>query len=146
MRLGVRFFDFRPGYNFYDCIDAKPKEIRHQHALVPGETYLSFLISILSFLARNPKEIVVVELKKDGFVLMEDKFDKDGKLVANSMIPTPEVLAEALRKAREETGVMDVQLAGAKDLDASIGELIESNKRLFIIDRVSSPVYCTLRC
>ena len=133
----MRFFDFRPGYNFYDCIEAKPKEIRHQHALVPGETYLSFLSAILAFLSRNPKEIAVVELKKDGFVLAEDKHDKVGKLVANSMVPTVEALAEVLQQARKETGNHDVQVAEAKELDSPIGRLIEANKRLFIVDRVS---------
>lgn len=140
MRLGVRFFDFRPGYNFYDAIHAEKKEIRHQHALVPGEKYVTFLANILSFLDRNPKEIVFVELKKDGFILPEDKYDKEGgKLVAVSMVPTPEELVDCLSKARAIIQRDNVQVATAKDLDSPIGELIERNLRLFIVDRIHNP-------
>lgn len=96
---------------------------------MPGETYLSFLSSILTFLSRNPKEMVVVELKKDGFVLSEDKFDKEGEPVANSMVPTVEAFAEAGKKPYRRIG-------SASELDSKIGSLIETNKRLFIIDRV----------
>lgn len=62
VRLGIRFFDFRPGYNFYDVIKPEKREIRHQHALVPGEEYAAFLREILDFLVRNPNEIVLVEV------------------------------------------------------------------------------------
>lgn len=136
VRLGVRFFDFRPGYNFYDAVKAEKKEIRHQHAIVPGEEYVSFLTSILRFLAKNRCEIVLVELKKDGFVLPEDKFDKEGKRVAISMIPSVQELQACLDQACVAAGGSDIRVGGAGDLDTSVGQLIERQTRLIIVDRV----------
>ena len=116
---------------------AEKKEIRHQHAIVPGEEYISFLTSILRFLAKNAHEVVLVELKKDGFVLPEDKFDKQGKKVAISMIPSVQELRACLDQAYVAAGRPDIRAGCAGDLDASIGSLIERQTRLIIVDRVS---------
>ncbi|KAM0752878.1 PLC-like phosphodiesterase [Meredithblackwellia eburnea MCA 4105] len=140
LKIGVRFFDFRPGFCFHDVIYLKKGVIHHQHAMVPGCTYLQFLTDIFNFLGDHTSEIVVVELKSDGFVVREDKV-RNGEVVVYSMIPNEEELAGVMEEARQATsdGGRAVVIASAQDLDRPIGELIESNKRLIIIDRVHHP-------
>lgn len=55
------------------------------------------------------------------------------------MIPTSDELADCLSKARGIAKKDDIKVATAKDLDTPIGELIERNLRLFIVDRIYSP-------
>ncbi|SDA03124.1 BZ3500_MvSof-1268-A1-R1_Chr11-1g03316 [Microbotryum saponariae] len=138
LRIGVRFFDFRPGFCFHDVIHTKKGELYHQHAIVPGESYKQFLLDILNFLATHPKEIVVVELKDDGFLIKKDKYRKE-ELVVYSMVPSEEELAAVLEQARAEAKSdlgREIVLGGPNDLDATIGSLLEQKKRLIMIDRV----------
>lgn len=118
-----------------------------QHALVPGCTYLSFLLSILNFLADHPWEIVVVELKSDGFVVKEDKYrdnDGDGKaeLVVYSMIPSLAELEEMWEEARslaEKEEARHVLRGGPEDMGRPIGELLDEKRRVIFIDQVHAP-------
>ncbi|KAM0791848.1 hypothetical protein ACM66B_004105 [Microbotryomycetes sp. NB124-2] len=141
LRIGVRFFDFRPGWCFHDVIHTQREKLYHQHAIVPGCTYESFLTSVLNFLATHPKEIVVVELKDDGFAIKSDRYHED-KLVVYTMVPTEEELAQDMQRAREATtapGARDIVVGDASDMAKSIGEIIGSNRRLLLIDRVHHP-------
>lgn len=121
-------------------------------AYLPGYQYLLFLQDIFEFLGSHPNEIVMFEvrlicmgprghiltralqIKKDGFVVSNDVV-KDGVVVAYSMVPSVEELAECLERAKTNTA-SDVVSGSAKDLERPIGQLIDENRRLIIIDRV----------
>lgn len=75
-----------------------------------------------------------LQIKKDGFVVSNDVV-KDGVVVAYSMVPSVEELAECLERAKTNTA-SDVVSGSAKDLERPIGQLIDENRRLIIIDRV----------
>lgn len=142
--------------------------IRLQHAMVPGITYISFLIDILEFLGEHPSEIVFIELKSDGFVVKKDK-EREGQIVVLSMIPSIEELAMCMNEARDQVrnelgrsivigqgpfyrllslSPRRIQLKlnqlhcvvnrTARDLDRTIGELIESNTRFIVVDKIHS--------
>ena len=49
LQLGIRFFDFRPGYN----LDGKERVLRHQHNFVPGYGFDAFLNDVLAFLVTS---------------------------------------------------------------------------------------------
>ncbi|GAA5991978.1 hypothetical protein JCM11641_005333 [Rhodosporidiobolus odoratus] len=150
LEMGVRFFDFRPGYSLFDIVDEVKGELRHQHSIVPGVGYEMFLMDVLGFLAKNEREIVVVELKDDGFPFRSDIFPDAPspsssepplpplKPVAISMVPSSSELFAALSaaKASSSLAAREVQVGSAKDLQRSIGELLEKNQRLIIIDRI----------
>ncbi|GAA95267.1 uncharacterized protein L969DRAFT_44743 [Mixia osmundae IAM 14324] len=141
LKLGVRFFDFRPGYAFTDVVEMKQGDLRHIHALVPGCSYAVFLNDVIEFLATHPKEIVFYEIKNDGIILQKP-IERNGEVVALSMVPTAEVLAEYLRKAFEACNKPEastIKVGGPEDLDTPIGELLKANKRLIIADRVHDP-------
>ena len=126
---------------FHDVIHTKKGRIHHQHALVPGVTYLEFLRSILDFLAAHPKEIVVVELKSDGFVVREDK-KRDGKVVVYSMIPSPAELDEVWEEARrlaELDSAREILRAGPMDMGRNIADLLNERKRMIVIDQIHQP-------
>ena len=117
----------------------KKGPIHHQHALVPGQGYIEFLTQILAFLVEHTREVVVVELKSDGFVLTKPT-EREGEVTALSMIPTTDELAECLTKAREQVSGSDaVKIGRALDMDKPIGELLDSGARLVLIDRVHEP-------
>ncbi len=63
LNLGVRFFDFRPGY----CVWGG-SGIYHQHTCIPGYAYQNFLDDVLHWLTAHPGEIVVVSLGFNGFM------------------------------------------------------------------------------
>ncbi|GAA6017840.1 hypothetical protein JCM10207_003471 [Rhodosporidiobolus poonsookiae] len=142
LEMGIRFFDFRPGYSLYDIVDEVKGPLRHQHAIVPGVSYEFFLIDVLAFLADNPGEIVVVELKDDGFPFRTDTFDPSSptplKPTAISMVPTVPELAAALAgaKASSPLAAREINVGGAADLRRTVGELLRENRRLVIVDRV----------
>ena len=63
MNLGVRYFDFRPGYTYDNVI----KGIFHEHSFIPGANFSLFLSEVLDWLAANPKEFVIINLNFSGF-------------------------------------------------------------------------------
>ncbi|KAK4046946.1 hypothetical protein OIV83_005737 [Microbotryomycetes sp. JL201] len=139
--IGVRFFDFRPGWCFHDVIHTRREKLYHQHAIVPGCTYESFLTSILEFLATHPREIVVIELKDDGFAIKSNR-EKDGQVVVYTMVPTEEELSQDMERARlaaKASGAQDIVIGDASDMAKPIGEILKANRRLLLIDRVHHP-------
>lgn len=140
LRLGARFFDFRPGYCFHDCLNGERGKIYHQHACVPGYEYVKALEETLSFLVFHPKEIVVFELKSDGFISRKTTWRKDS-VPFHSMIPTKAALAAAIEEARSKLEsslpqVHSIQVGGPNDLDRRIGDLLDDQVRLIIIHRM----------
>ncbi|KAG9039980.1 hypothetical protein FRB95_004452 [Tulasnella sp. JGI-2019a] len=141
LRMGVRYFDVRPGYCFYDVINLKKGELHHQHSFVPGAAYIDFLTNVLEFLDEHPQEIVFAEIKKSGFLLSHDVIH-DGKLVAYSMIPSVEELAAVLEQARTRVAnrtAKRIEVGTAADLDRPIGQLIDENRRFFMLDKMHEP-------
>ncbi|GAA5891838.1 hypothetical protein JCM6882_007378 [Rhodosporidiobolus microsporus] len=148
LEMGVRFFDFRPGFCLFDIVDEHKGELRHQHSIVPGVSYEMFLLDVLAFLAENEEEIVVVELKDDGFPFKTDIYPTPSSPPANpaapvkpvtiSMVPSLSDLADTLKRARSSSTLKarDIQVGGAADLVRTIGELLEENRRLIIINRM----------
>ncbi|KAA1129525.1 hypothetical protein PGTUg99_026073 [Puccinia graminis f. sp. tritici] len=140
LRHGTRFFDFRPGYCFHDCLNGERGRIHHQHACVPGYEYVKALEETFSFLVSHPKEIVVFELKSDGFISRKTTWRKDS-IPFHSMIPTKAALASALDEARQNLEgqlpqVHEIQVGGPADLDRPIGELLKDQVRFIIIHRM----------
>ncbi|KAH8914871.1 PLC-like phosphodiesterase [Atractiella rhizophila] len=131
LELGVRFFDMRPGWCFYDCYDNQKTVLHHQHSIVPGVHYVQFLVDIFNFLGAYEQEIVLVELKDDNII-------KKGNLIPISMVPTVDELERAMEEARLSVAASAraIKLASKEDLARPIGELIKENKRLFFFDRV----------
>ncbi|PLW23812.1 hypothetical protein PCASD_10652 [Puccinia coronata f. sp. avenae] len=143
LRHGARFFDFRPGYCYHDCLNGERGRIHHQHACVPGYDYVKALEETLSFLVSHPKEIVVFELKSDGFISRKTTWRKDS-IPFHSMIPTKAALASAIEEARENVAVQfpqvhEIRVGGPADLDRTIGQLLADHVRFIIIHRMGQP-------
>lgn len=122
LNMGCRYFDFRPGY--------LPPEVRsfdggiyHQHTLIPGYPFASFLSDVLQWLAANPSEIVVVSANSQGF------YDA-------SMIPDEATLAGILATAQSGTGTT-IAIGTASDLESRYADLISANKRLIFLNQIS---------
>ncbi|POW21093.1 hypothetical protein PSHT_02857 [Puccinia striiformis] len=140
LRLGARFFDFRPGYCFHDCLNGERGKIYHQHACVPGYEYIKALEETFSFLVEHPREIVVFELKSDGFIARKTTWRKDS-VPFHSMIPTKAALQSSIDKARKSLEkqlpeVHRIEIGGPSDLDRPIGDLLHENIRFIIIHRM----------
>lgn len=115
LRLGTRYFDFRPGYS--PSFSRKDDKLRHQHGFIPGCEFSVFLSDVTNFLKTHPSEIVVVHVKFDGF---HEK----------GMEPTDTEVDKYLLQAVEGTGI---ELGTVKDLDATVEALIVSKKRLIVL-------------
>ncbi|KAM0749797.1 hypothetical protein T439DRAFT_39678 [Meredithblackwellia eburnea MCA 4105] len=143
LTMGVRFFDFRPGYCLYDAAVGAQGYLHHQHAIVPGMPYVMFLITLLDFLVENPEEIIFFEIKSDDFAIGKTSLnEKTGLPTVLTMIPTLEELGAALEEARtcaSTSSARDIVIGNPTDLRRSIGDLIDSNTRLIIADRVHFP-------
>ncbi|GAA6039540.1 hypothetical protein JCM8097_008378 [Rhodosporidiobolus ruineniae] len=159
--MGVRFFDFRPGFSLPLVLDPSaralgsaaldPTQLRHQHSIVPGVSYVMFLVDVLAFLAENEGEVVVVELKDDGFPFRNDVYPDPPSPssfasspspspvpLVLSMTPTTAHLSAALSAARASStlAAREITIGSARDLKKTVGELLQSNTRLIIVDRV----------
>jgi len=121
LNLGVRYFDFRPGYT-YDNITPG---IYHEHNFIPGYDYPSFLNDVLTWLASNPKEFVVVNLNFQGFA-------------QDSMKPSVDTLNQGIVKAQQDTHTQDIKLGDATALNQKIGDLLKSNTRLIFLNQIGS--------
>lgn len=125
LSIGCRYFDFRPGY-MYPMITGYSGQLFHQHAVVPGMAYLDFLAQVLTWLAQNPTEIVVVSCNTQGFA-------------STDMNASAEQLANELATARTQTGITSGQIADTdqRDLGTSYNELVASKKRLLFLNQIS---------
>lgn len=63
LKLGTRFFDFRPGYYFVD--GTRSLDMHHQHWIFPGGSFPTFLRDVKQFLEAHPDEIVVTRFGTD---------------------------------------------------------------------------------
>ncbi|HEY0018557.1 MAG TPA: hypothetical protein VGC13_19775 [Longimicrobium sp.] len=127
LSLGTRYFDFRPGTLASQIAAFSPGVRYHQHAVIPGYPYVSFLQDVLVWLHAHPSEIVVVSANTQGFA-------------EASMYPTPQQLDTDLAAAFTNTGLTGAIGIGDKtSLAKTVNELLQSNTRLIFLNQISSP-------
>ena len=122
LNLGVRYFDFRPGYCYKTVLDG----IYHQHAVIPGCNYKEFLTEVMTWLAIHTGEIVVISLNFQGFA-------------DDAMQPTPEKLASVVAEVQKTTNTEKIVLGDKSDLSTCYETLMAENKRLIFLNQVSVP-------
>ncbi|MGE5458753.1 MAG: hypothetical protein ACM3RX_10400 [Methanococcaceae archaeon] len=125
--LGIRYFDFRPGYCYGDFknLPRFKNKIFHQHGFVPGYSFYKFLCDVLKWLAAHPSEIVVVNLNFQGFEEASMKPDIDDLMIL--------VLAAQLN-----TDTCDLAIGSKDDLNVKIKLLLNENKRLIFLNQVDA--------
>lgn len=122
--LGTRYFDFRPGTLALQVAGFDPGVRYHQHALIPGYPYVSFLQDVLVWLHAHPTEIVVVNLNTQGFV-------------SPAMAPAPGDLAGDLATALVNTGLSGaIATGGVESLDQTLEQLLRANTRLIFLNQI----------
>ncbi len=123
LKLGVRYFDFRPGHC---AVPVPAMGLYHQHSVIPGYSYQSFLEDVLNFLNHHPTEIVVVSANFQGIAM-------------DFMKATLAQLEDTLRAAQKATGTQNSIVAGNKlDLRTTYKSLIAANKRLIFLNQVGA--------
>lgn len=122
LNLGVRYFDFRPGY----CEPKINNNLYHQHKFIPGYPYASFLRDVLNWLKSHPNEIVVINVNFQGFF-------------STSMEPSSDTLKSYLNDALSATGTKDIIVSGDKsDLQTHVKTLLDTKKRLIFLNQVGA--------
>jgi len=124
LNLGCRYFDFRPGYA-PSQIRSFATDIYHEHSVIPGYPFQSFLSDVLTWLAAHHSEIVVVGANNQGFV------------EPASMTPPDSTLAGILSAAQAATQ-STISIGTASDLNSSYGALLAANKRLIFLNQIGS--------
>lgn len=127
LNLGIRYFDYRPGY-LYGGIDSTDKTLYHQHAMIPGSSYLDFLVEVLEWLKDHESEIVVVNCNTAGF------YDHD------TMDPSVSDLNKVLADARQQAGVSasDVGTGDVSSLSKTYQQLIDNKTRLIFLNQIDN--------
>lgn len=131
LRLGIRYFDSRPGYNTSSIAEVASKlpggpsmdMLYHQHGEgltgTWGYGFGQMLKDVIAFLSDHPGEIVVVNTNTQGF-------STNAK-----MKPTFETLQAEFTNALAGS---NIHLGGRSDLTSAYGTLISQNKRLIWLD------------
>ena len=123
--LGVRYFDFRPGYCYPPIPD---KNLYHQHQFIPGYPYASFLNDVLSWLLTHPDEIVVISANFQGFAVD-----------SGVMEPSTDVLQTYLNDALTASNATGLIVPGDKsDLNTSYRDLLAAKKRVIFLNQVKA--------
>jgi hypothetical protein len=125
--LGVRYFDFRPGYCYWSLREVPElgNKIFHQHSFIPGHLFYDFLCDILKWLATHPAEIVVVNLNFQGF---EEP----------SMKPSIDDLMKLVRNVQLNTITRNTAIGGKDDLSVPIKLLLNENRRLIFLNQINA--------
>lgn len=110
LAVGARYFEFRPAYlhktiRNTPALGDMPDKLYFMHGPIPGMSYATFLADCVDFLARNPGEIIVVQLRWDGVpVECARPSAEDLKSVLDHTLPaTPDVRAGNLDDMRSLT-------------------------------------------
>ncbi len=119
LNLGTRYFDFRPGYTYKKILPG----IYHEHNFIPGYEYSGFLEDVLTWLAANPKEFVVVSLGFAGF-------NKDVKK------PSVTTLNAKIVEAQTATKTTNITIGDATALSQKVSALLSSNTRLIFLNQI----------
>ncbi|KAL2124948.1 hypothetical protein VTJ04DRAFT_1313 [Mycothermus thermophilus] len=128
LRLGARYFEFRPARCHRAVLPTgalTPAE-RHyfQHSAIPGMAYDAFLKGVVNFLKSHPAEIIVVQLRWDG--------------VPTDVCAPP--TAEEKRKHLDDAlRGSDIVAGNLDDMRRrTVAELRRDRKRLIMLDSVDS--------
>jgi hypothetical protein len=121
LRIGTRYFEFRPAY-LHNAIRGNPPipDIPYfSHSAIPGMAYPQFLHDVIKFLLENPDEIVVVQNRWDG-------------VPGDCVRPDDDELGRMLHEALAATnGELDV--GSREDMErATITEIRNAKKRLIV--------------
>jgi hypothetical protein len=119
LKLGIRYFDFRPGYNAGFYRTDTDYTLRHQHACIPGYEFENFLGDVVSFLKTHEKEIVVVSVNYSGF-LQDD------------MEPTQNKIDQVIKDVFEKHN-SDIIPGKINDLKKTVQELLNTKTRLIFL-------------
>ncbi|MEM7058924.1 MAG: hypothetical protein AAF557_15155 [Pseudomonadota bacterium] len=129
LRVGVRFFDFRPGIPAGNIFGAD--RMFHMHGSIPGRGFSTFLDDVTDFLNKNPEEFVFVQLSQNGI-----KPD-------TSRPKWPEInekIQKALVRANQGRPVSEHLTFGtANNLRTPIKDLLSWNMRLIFLTDVGAP-------
>lgn len=132
LRLGARYFEFRPAYCHNQVRNAmKPvldDKLYFQHSAIPGMRYDVFLREVVRFLVqRGPDEMVVVQCRWDGI---------PGDCARPSQEELHRYVADALRAEAPDGQVVAGDLADLRE--RTISELRAQKKRLIVTRDVDS--------
>lgn len=126
LRLGARYFEFRPAKLPSDLhrLSGLPEKYYFVHAVIPGLAFDAFLDTVIEFLDSNRNEIVVIHLRSDGVLDQCTKFNN---------AEADKVVSEAL--SRRDSSL---QVASEEDLKSStIAQLRIAHKRLVVVKDAS---------
>jgi len=124
--LGVRYFDFRPGY-CAPSIRNGDDNIYHQHTCIPGVLYSDFMTDVFTWLTTHPNEIVVVSLNFQGFADV------------TNMAPAVDAL-DTLTSAAQTAGCKGqalINTGGLADLATPYDTLITENRRVIFLNQIA---------
>jgi hypothetical protein len=130
LNLGIRYFDFRPGYCFGSLrnISGFKGIIFHQHGFIPGYPYRDFLFEIFKWLTLHPTEIVVVNLNFQGF--------EEASMRPSSQ-ELMKVVDDAMKAVKDEnSSIPEITIGGKEDLNVTIRHLLDKNKRLIFLNQI----------
>ena len=74
MKIGTRYFDFRPAYDKSDS----EKNVYHVHGIVPGVQFKDFLEGINKYLEEHQNEIAIIRISYSGIDKHFEHLDKTG--------------------------------------------------------------------
>ncbi|KAJ7576128.1 PLC-like phosphodiesterase [Mycena floridula] len=133
LKLGVRYFDFRPA-GLHSLWKSSDEGIYHTHGFLPGMSITKFLNEIVSFLTDNTNEIIVVRISRDG-------------ISSGCKIPEMATLDDLYKAAIKDSGIV---IGDASSLEKSIETLRTNKERLIILnggskaDSYNEAAYTTL--
>lgn len=127
LRLGCRYFEFRPAYLHSEIRTNHPIPdiLYFSHSAIPGMAYDQFIHDVVAFLLENPDEIVVVQLRWDG-------------VSADCAHPSDQDLADCVNKALVVSNGGLFQGSIEDMLHSTISQLRQQHKRLILFGSVDS--------
>lgn len=122
LNMGVRFFDFRPGYN---CVNLD-NSVNHQHWVVPGDSFSNFINEVSQWVSNNDTEIVFIYLNYSGML--------------DAMQPI-NYIESYLNNQQSFNGV---NIAGPEYLNNTVGDCYQSNTRIIFLNNLSNTTISNL--
>jgi hypothetical protein len=116
MKIGTRYFDFRPAYDKSDS----EKNVYHVHGIVPGVQFKDFLEGINKYLEEHQNEIAIIRISYSGIDKHFEHLDKTG---------VEKFLKEYIS---DEVGY-DLPIDFKKCHDQSLDQVVSSGKRLLVL-------------
>jgi hypothetical protein len=127
LNIGARYFEFRPAHipDLIRPLKPIPDKLYFMHGPIPGMGYDEFLAGVISFLVKNPGEIIVVQLRWDG-------------VPKECAIPSADELSQYVNHALSDAGEA-IKVGTLNDMNQlSIAALRKQQKRLILLQDVNS--------